>query len=350
MKIYQTTGKLFFLLFVTGIFFGCNQKNGSENPEAVVKTETVKAKSVVFYTKVKGYGTIEAENSLDLEAKFDGIISFKKLYGKIKKGEIIYTLGGSEIALKKETLQKALANANSQYDYTKQYYDAQQKLHNDNYLAHIEFEKISSDLKNAQISVNVAQYELDYFKSMVNYKAPFDGYLDDMRVPQGEDAVAGQVLATFQDDNKLKLTAPFYGNLSSLKSNKINLVINGKNYSGILIYKGQVLDSSTGGHTLWISINNPEGLKSGDYVSYAFLLNKRTATAVPDDAVIEQKGRYFVVVPEKKQYKKVKINIGVEQNGLVEIRSGLKPGTKVMTKGAFEIFYGNIEETMKIED
>ena len=33
-----------------------------------------------------------------------------------------------------------------------------------------------------------------------------------------------------------------------------------------------------------------------------------------------------------------------------EIKEGLKKGAVVLTKGAFEIFYGNIRESMKVAD
>ncbi len=342
--------QLLFLVLISGFFSGCNENSNHNNTPVEVKKETALVQRAEFYTQIKGYGTLEAQNSLDLEAKFDGIVHFEHLHGRIKKGETIYSLGGPEIALKKENLEKSLAIAQSQYEYAKQYYEAQKKLLNKNYLSRIDFEKVARDFQNAQNNLNTAEYELKYFQSMINYKAPFSGYLDHLKVPQGEDAVAGQVLATFQDDRHLKLVAPYYGSFKSLSSREILLNINGKNYKGKIIYKEEALSPATGGHTLWITINNAKGLKSGEYVAYAFLLDKRSSLSVPEASIIEQKGKYFVIVVNNKNYIKQPVTIGSEQNGKVEILSGLQPKVKVLTKGAFEVFYGNIEKTMKIED
>jgi len=147
-----------------------------------------------FYDEIKGFGTIRATNALDLEAKFDGIVHFNNLKGRIKKGAVLYTMGGPEIELKKENLKKALANAQTQYTYFKQYYAAKKLLVEKDYLSRIDFEKVVRDFDNAQNNLNKAQYELDYFLAMTRYKAPFDGYLDYIQVPQGEDAVVGQLL------------------------------------------------------------------------------------------------------------------------------------------------------------
>ncbi len=347
---YLTVIKISILVIISVFISQCKSNTGQEKSPVYVKIETAMAKNAVFYNEIKGYGTIEAQYSLDLETKFDGIVHFENLHGKIKKGEIIYTLSGTEVELKKENLEKSLAVAETQFEYAKQYYDAQKKLHSGKYVARLDFEKATRDFENVQNNLNTVRYELKYFYSMINYRAPFSGYLDHIQVPQGEDAVAGQVLGTFQDDDHLKLVAPFYGNLKLLKTKRVNLIINNKRYSGTLTYKEEAINPATGGHTLWIAIENPRDLNNGDYVSYSFLLNEHSAVSVPMEAIVQQNNQYFVIVPAEGHYKKIPVTTGIEQERRVEILSGIKPGTKVVTKGSFEIFYGNLEETMKIAD
>ncbi len=351
MTINLTALKKAGWVFLIGILAGCQNTGNYNNKPVLVKTNSVTVSTASFYDEIKGYGTLEALNALDLETKFDGIVHFEKLKGKIKKGTVIYTLTGPEIELKKENLKKVLANAKTQYAYFKQYYNAKKLLLQKNYLSRIDFEKVSRDFENAQNNLNTAQYELDYFRSMTTYEAPFDGYLDHLQVAQGEDAVTGQLLGTFQDDDHLKLVAAYYGNLRKSGADHVLISVDGKKYDGRIIYKEQAVNPTTGGHTIWIALNDLQHqLKSGSYVSYSFLFNQHKSLAVPEAAIIQQRSDYFVVAVQNGKYHKTAVQVGQEKNGLVEIKSGLKTGDKVLTKGAFEIFYGDMNKIMKVAD
>lgn len=338
-------------LFLLGFLVSCGYPGIPAGHAARIKTDTARVVTAIFYETHNGYGTLHALHSLDLEAKFDGIVHFNNLKGRIKKGTVLYTMSGPEIDLKKENLEKALSNSQTQYRYSKQYYVAKKVLAEKAYLSRIEFEKVVSDLQNAQNNLNKAQYELDYFLAMTRYKAPFDGYLDDLQVPQGEDAVVGQLLGTFQDDNHIKLIAPFYGNPKELTKQKISIEINDKTYKGKLMYIEKAVNPSSGGHTLWIALqDSAHQLKNGSYVSFSFLTNKRESVAVPKAALIRQQNNYFVMEVINKKYKRIPVKPGLERNGMIEIKKGLKKGTVVLTKGVFEVFYGNIRKSMKGAD
>jgi len=348
--------KFMFILFtgtlLAGILLtGCKNNKAEKQTPARVKTETATATFHTFYDEIKGFGTIQAVKTLDLEAKFDGIVHFRNMKGRIKKGTVIYTMNGPEVDLKKENLEKTLAIAKTQYQYYKQYYEAKKKLAEQAFLSRIEFEKVTSDLRNAQDNLNSAQYELNYFLSMIRYKAPFDGYLDNLQVPQGEDAVAGQLLGTFQDDDHVKLVAPFYGNPALLPRDQITLQIGKNTFKGKVLYIEKAVNPATGGHTLWITIQDPSHLlKCGDYVSFSFLTNKHQAVAVPKAAIIQQENNFYVMGLINNHYQRISVIPSQTRKGWVEIKKGLKNGTVVLTKGAFEVFYGNLTKTMNVAD
>lgn len=338
-------------LFLLGFLVSCGYPGAPAGHTARIKTDTARAVTAVFYKTYSGYGMLQALRSLDLEAKFDGIVHFENLKGRIKKGTVLYTMSGPEIKLKKEDLEKTLANAITQYQYFKQFYDAKKILADKAYLSRIEFEKVTSDLQDAQNNLNQAKYELNYFLTMTRYKAPFDGFLDYLQVPQGEDAVAGQLLGTFQNDDQVKLIAPFYGNPADLKQNNVFVDIDGKIYKGKLSYLEKAVNPSSGGHTLWVKLeDHNHQLKSGNYVSFSFLTNKHESVAVPKAAIIRQYNKYFVVEVKNKKYLRIRVKPGQERNGLTEIKEGLNKGTVVLIKGAFEIFYGDLHKTMNVAD
>ncbi|UBM63121.1 efflux RND transporter periplasmic adaptor subunit [Candidatus Sulfidibacterium hydrothermale] len=329
----------------------CGHKESKVHEKVHVKTETATATVKTFYERINGFGTIQAVKTLDLEAKFGGIVHFKNMQGHIKKGMVIYTINGPEIDLKREKLEKALTTAQTQYLYYKQFYEAKKKLAEKSFLSRIEFEKVTSDLQKAQNNLNNAQYELNYFLTMTRYKAPFSGYLDNLQVPQGEDAAVGQLLGTFQDDDHVKLVAPFYGNINRLPHNKIKLQIGQNTFEGKIIYKEKAVNPSTGGHTLWITLQDSlHLLKCGNYVSFSFLVNRHKAVSVPQTAVIRQNNHFYVMGLVDHHYQKISVIPGPTQNGQTEIKKGLKNGMVVLTEGAFEVFYGNLSRTMKVDD
>ncbi len=329
----------------------CGHKESKVHEKVHVKTETATATVKTFYDEIKGFGTIQAVKTLDLEAKFDGIVHFRNMRGRIKKGTVIYTMSGPEIDLKKENLEKTLAVAQTQYRYYKQFYNAKKKLAEESYLSRIEFEKVTGDLRKAENNLNNARYELNYFLTMIRYKAPFDGYLDNLQVPQGEDAAAGQLLGTFQNDDQVKLVAPFYGNPDRLPRDKITLQIGQNIFAGKVIYVEKAVNPATGGHTLWITIHDPDHLlKCGNYVSFSFLVHKHKAVAVPEAAVIQQENNFYVMERINRRYRKVSVIPGQTVRGWIEIKKGLKSGAVVLTKGAFEVFCGNLNKTMNVED
>ena len=186
---------------------------------------------------------------------------------------------------------------------------------------------------------------------MTSFRAPFDGYLDNIQVPQGEDAVAGQLLGTFQNDNYLKLEAEYYGNPDSLSKKEFSIKIEGKSYKGKLIYREKAINPTSGGHMIWVELKDPSHqLKSGDYVSFSFLGDRQVSVAVPNSAIIQQESNYFVITVKNGKFYRRTVKIGQEKNGLTEIKSGLKKGTQVLTQGAFEVFYRNLTKSMNVSD
>ncbi len=350
MKINQTTVINIGLLILLEVLISCQHTGTQINKPALIETKSVIASTAAFYNEIKGYGTLQAINTLDLEAKFDGIVQFNNLKGEIKKGEIVYTLQGPEIDLERENLKNSLVDARNQFNYLKQYYEIKKKLLTDNYLARIDYESVAKDFQNAQNALTTAQYKLNYFHAMTAFRAPFDGSLDNLQVPQGEDAVAGQLLGTFQNDNVLKLVAKYYGNPDSLTSREFLVKINGQAYQSKLIYREKAINPSMGGRILWVALKDPgHQLNSGDYVLFSFLGNKSESVAVPDAAIVQEGSETFVITVKNGEYYKTTVKTGCEKNGFAEIKSGLNAGTRVLTQGAFEVFYGKLGN-MNVED
>lgn len=74
----------------------------------------------------------------------------------------------------------------------------------------------------------------------------------------------------------------------------------------------------------------------GSYAKAAIKADARQVLSVPRDAVIRTgHGQYVVVSEGQDHFRSVPVDTGIENTDLVEIRSGLQPGTRVVVNGQF---------------
>ena len=94
--------------------------------------------------------------------------------------------------------------------------------------------------------------------------------------------------------------------------------------------------SRTGYIPVLFSLNNDGRFSSGSYVD-ACLISKGTddVLSVPNEAIVEQQGNYFVFVKASAHsFKKHKVKIGDSNGFRTLILSGINAGDNVVVKGA----------------
>ena len=335
---------LFLLLLV-----GCGEKK-TKIRNTGLKIDSAKVEIRKFYSESSGYGKIEPVKSITLETKFDGIIKFPRITGLIKKGEIVYQLTGKEVENQKAILQKNFDLAKSDFSYFSSVFKRKKKLAEKEFLSPEAFDKYKHDYQNSKIKFEKAKKELSYFLKMISFAAPFNGSLSEVKVPQGADVKAGEQVAKFQNTDKVKLVAVFYGDISLLSSRNLFLDINGEKFKGNILFLERAINTQNGGHTVWIELNKKNDLIPGKYVNYKYCYNEHFSPAVPVKSVVLDKGNYFVVVAKNGKYEKRRVYPGLTDSGKVEIKKGLNKNEFVLTKGAFEFYYGNLSKTMNVGD
>lgn len=337
----------YFAISLISLFFGCKQ-NKIDNNVVHLKIDSTKVERKEFFNEAEGYGKIEPAESIVLDAKYDGLIKFNYQAGLFKKGNVVYSLTGPEIKNQEIQLKKNFDLTKSDFEYFQSVFNRKQKLAEHQYISQEAFDKYKYNYDQARLKFEKAKKDLDYFLSMTKYTAPFDGYLNDINVSQGAEVKAGQQLAKFQNLNKLKLVTNFYGNLTDLTKKSFSIEINEKITTGKILYYENSINPKTGGHLIWIELNSIDKLKPGDYVNYKFLYSQHFSPAVPQKAIVIDNGKYFVVTSKNGKYEKHEVTVGNIKDGWTEISSGIKNGDIVLTTGAFEVYYGDINKTMNV--
>ena len=327
---------------------------GTEDPETdrILQTaiHTADVRLASFYHRYSGQGQLESEQCTTLVAKFNGEITFHfKKDMRYHKGNVIFTLSGKEIDRKRQELQTSRSIAHTNFDLAQKIYERKKQLKPRQYIATKELDQAKHDFETAAQEVAAADSVAAYFRDMTQFRAPYSGTLDNIAVNQGEYVSQGKVVARFLSASGLKLVGQYYGHGAELpRDSVINMTLDDSlGTTGYLHYFEEAVDQTSGGHTFWIHIDSKtSGLQPGMFVKYELFYAPYEARAVPDSALVEENNRRYVVTVENGHYKNVPVKTGRMWQHWVELREGPPPSTKVITRGAFEIFHRALQQDM----
>ncbi len=346
---------LFAIILFGALLFsgqGCRDK-AKDAGSFSLRKDSVKVNSMTLFKQVGGYGRLEAISAENLIVRFNGNIKLNGQGTTFKKGQLIYRLTGQDIELQKMKLENALSKAKARFDYEESVYSRKKKLIENKVLPRKERDKIIYNFTAAKENLKQAETRRRYFLNMTAFKAPFDGFLSNLSVNQGEYVQKGRSIGLFSSNSGFKLIGTSYGDtLFSIESEPLVIELNGVfQTGGRIMFVEKTINPTSGGHTFWAMLNSvSNGLYSGSYVRYALKFDPYQAPVVPKTALVLEKGKFYVVQSVGGKYRNVAVTVGRRVNDLVEIKEGLKPGAVVLTRGAFEIFHRNLQKTLKLAD
>ncbi len=190
-------------------------------------------------------------------------------------------------------------------------------------------------------------------RSLGRLLAPFAGIVSARRAALGEQLPAGSPLL------ELDVLDPVYVDVG-VPARELPLWRGGKTWwlghkhrvslqllAGVPLY-----DASSG---LWLrryESKNPGALlRDGAWIEVHHRGASQAVVWVPAAAVVARNGKTWCVIHQKQdQFKAVEVHVGAASDGRIPILSGLKAGTKVVTRGAYEWLYRDIKELIKFVD
>ena len=119
--------------------------------------------------------------------------------------------------------------------------------------------------------------------------------------------------------------------------------------SGVIDFADRAIDPVTGSYSLRALFPNPgQAIRPGQFgrvqIQYQTI---RNAVSVPDRAVVEQFGSYFVmVVGEDNRVEQRQVTVGVQGGGQWIIQDGLEPGETVVVEGVSKVTQGSAVQAM----
>ncbi len=235
-----------------------------------------------------------------------------------------------------DTAQAALVQAQAAYDLARQHLTA------------VELVSHAAALKSAQGQLESAKGKYLGAEAQLQYseiRSPIDGMVTDRSLFAGEMAAVGTPLITVMDTSSLLAKTHMsqsqaqmlkVGDAASIKIPGIDDSVSGK-----VTLVSPALDPGSTTVEVWVQVANPDGrLKAGTPVHLS-IAGRALANAlvVPVEAVVTTAGGQKAVmaigsdgVAHAKQ-----VSTGVEDDGLVQILSGVAAGDQVITKGAYAL-------------
>jgi membrane fusion protein (multidrug efflux system) len=310
-------------------------------------------------------GRVTAIDKVDIVARVPGFIEQRKFTEgqQVKKGDLLFRIEQATYRAAVEQARAALARAKATEVNAKVQLERGKELVRNSNISQATLDQRAADEEAAQASVLEAQAQLAQAEINLGYteiSSPIDGRIG---------------LATFTVGN---LVQPSSGRLATIVSQDPIYVIFQVPQRNILEYRRRVAESDSNTHvTVHIKlpdgspyphpglsnfldvqvdattdtvavraqVPNPAGLlTAGGVVGVTVERGApRMALTVPQSAILlDQAGRYVLLVDAEKKVEQRRVSIGVEQGRNVVVTDGLKAGELVIVDGIQKVRPGQV--------
>ncbi len=299
-----------------------------------------------FCQVIKTSGQIQSAtgDEVTIPATTSGIVTFYK--SGMNAGLSVQN-GEALVAISSQKMQDGdpMLKAQAAFQIAERDYKRAEALIKDKLISEKEFNEIKLIYENARIA-NEASLGKQTEKG-TKVTSPIAGYVKSRFVNEGEYVQAGQPLFTITQNRRLQLRADIseshYKNLKSIVSANFktpydNTVYRLGDLNGRLVSYGKSAGDSYF-IPVYFEFDNVGDILPGTYTE-VYLLGKpgKDILTVPTSALTEEQGIFFVYVQlDEEGYQKREVKTGVSDGEKIEIISGLKPGEKVVSQGAYHI-------------
>jgi len=356
---------------LVGLSSGCRGKTGPATEgggqSPVADVEVVTAAPTPQERVVEAVGTVRARTVAAVAPQMMGrLTSFHVSEGsRVEKGAILATIDDSAIRAQaaaaegmvaeahaaREEAERAIAQAEAGMVLAEKTYDRFRKLHEERVVTQQEFEEIEVKRtvavkdyeraleKRAQATGRIAHArgQADAAIAMLSYAritAPFAGVVTEKKADSGSMAVPGMPLLVLEDTRRYRLEAAVPETyLSGLSvGSKVQVILDSAPGTQVQAALSEIVPSVDPASRTFLvkaDLSGP-GLRTGMYGRLRFSAGKETILALPRKA-IHKAGEFdgVFVVDRDNTARLVMVKTGREAGDLIEILSGIEPGSRV---------------------
>ena len=304
-------------------------------------------KPELFHEVIRTSGQIQAAqgDEATVVATTNGIVSFPGQ--SVIEGSAV-TRGGTIVTVSAKNLYEGdpVAKAKIAYETALKELKRSEGLIKDKIISAKEFEQTRMRYENAR-TVYEAQ-AANVTVAGVKVTSPISGYVKSRLVGEGEYVSVGQPVAVIAQNKRLQLRADVSENYFNAlrKITNANFVVSYNNevyklsdLNGRLLSFGKASDKTSFYIPVIFEFDNRGDIIPGSYVEVLLLATpENDVLSIPTSALTEEQGVYFVYIQVgEEEFLKREIVVGASNGEKVRVLSGLKPGDKIVVKGAYQV-------------
>jgi len=297
--------------------------------------------------EIASVGTLRANESIILRPEIGGRIARIHFAEgtQVKEGEPLFTLDRTVLQAQFDQIEatRALHLAN---------YKRAEALLSDRAISERERDEAYAQWQLDEAGVRLARAQL----AKTVLRAPFSGTTGLRQVSIGDVVAPGQALVNLEDISHLKVELHLPGIQSAriAVGQKLNLTTDAfpeMDFAAELYAIDPRFNEKGGSIAARALLDNPDGLlHPGQFVNSRLVVEEHEAALfIPEQAVIPQPGKMFVMKVVEAKAVLTPIEIGPRRDGMVEILTGLSAGDFVVTGGLQKIGDGSPVNAVKAD-
>lgn len=356
------------LLVFTLILFGCSGNKSNQRPPLEIPVVEVIQKKIPITDEFVGqtYGYFDISIRARVEGFLEGL-HFKE-GGRVKKGQLLYTIDSAPFDAKLAEAKSKLAEAQTRLVQAQGDYNRIKPLAEEKAVSQSEYDAATATLGAAKASVTAAKAQINFAQielSYCNIKSPISGIIGITQAKTSEfvgrepnpvvlNAVSriDTILVQFtisemkylQFLKYAKKNADIYKGKNSDKAIELLFADNSKHpYDGKLDFVDRNIDPTTGTILLQASFPNPDfTVRPGLFAKIRLIVDDESERIIiPQRCIQELQGKFSVLIVDSEntlQYREVEK--GPSYGDLQVIESGLEVGDKIMLEGFTQVKSG----------
>jgi membrane fusion protein (multidrug efflux system) len=338
---------------------GCGQKPQGQPTGGPVEVKAITAETsptVMYSDKV---GEVKGSQEVDIRSMVSGILLKKHFEdgSLVEKGQLLYSIDAREFRAQVANAEAQVASAQANLARARQDVERYRPLLADEAISRQVYDNAVAAARQAEAQVTASRAALDQTRLGVEYaeiRAPLHGRIGAVQVFPGDLVTAGQTqLGTISSDDpawvyfqiseaELLSFTQRHGTADPAPDDPMRVVqlllSNGTTYprTGLINFGDRALDPTTGTYKLRAEFPNPEHiLIPGMFARVRATTGQpMNAMVVPDRAVQEQLGKYFLTVVGADDKAELRpVVLGPRFGNRQVIQSGLNAGDRVIVEG-----------------
>lgn len=317
---------------------------------------TVHAQTVAH--SLRAYGQVEPTAVIQVRAVNPGTLSGLRVVpgSAVAKGEVLARIGGPRMGSLLTARAQTLRSARSREEAAGRALGIAQHQLAVQLATRQAVDAAQSELAAAHAAAQTADARLREARDLQTVRAPAAGTVIEVQAADGEQTTAGQTLLTLQPAGKLWIRAAYYGADAAL----LHVGMTGRfRPSGdgealpvriVAISSSLAADGGLGVGLVPTSPALPRWWASGQWGTLALVGPSRSMVEVPTQALILDRGRWWVLVHTDQGNKPQEVVPGPAHGWLTAIASGLQPGQQVVVTDAFLQYYRGIARSYTAPD